>query len=547
MNISILNREFQHPTDGWYQIEAKGEHPNRKADVLQIIDGTSADSICNRFNEAAKAGKLRHGNEMLIDHEHFSDNPDKETRAYGWLTELQNRDDGIYGKIRWSSTGKAAVDGGDYRFFSTEYCGALENVDRSQVVNRNLKGEPIRPLELTGLTLTNMNNNRGQKPITNREGETKIHNGDVPGHEFHGNQYQQAASIASNHAAKSSEAAFRNMTEGAHRQAARMHSTAKNSHSAAYNKEQAAYHDKISKQHTVWADNLKSPASLHNKDFPGASASAAVKPKPTNMKQETRTERILNGDFPGHPFRGNQYADGNESGAHNNASAKANSASKSAHEPMSHGNAAAAHAKAAKLHEGEGNHDVAAYHEAMAKYHQKRATFTASMKNRGELTPDENKQETMKDIATTLGLSEDAAPEAVSLEVAKLLNRASYLEAQNTALVEEQCDVLMTARGIKPDDSAKRDKLRPVLTGLKNREERESFLAECVSVTPTGSAPQKKLLNKDTNAKPSAEGSESDDALAKRIINRADELCKSNRGLTRGTAVLQAQRELTVK
>jgi hypothetical protein len=38
----------------------------------------------NRFNEDATAGKLSHGKEMLIDHEHFKHDPDKETRAYGW-------------------------------------------------------------------------------------------------------------------------------------------------------------------------------------------------------------------------------------------------------------------------------------------------------------------------------------------------------------------------------------------------------------------------------------------------------------------------------
>ena len=121
MNSLILNRDFSHPADGWYQIEPKGEHPNRAAGVIQVIDDEAARSIVERFNQDAATGKLRHGNEMLIDHEHFSDQPDKETRAYGWLMELQNRADGIYGRVRWSKTGKEAVDGGDYRFFSTEY------------------------------------------------------------------------------------------------------------------------------------------------------------------------------------------------------------------------------------------------------------------------------------------------------------------------------------------------------------------------------------------------------------------------------------------
>lgn len=168
MNITILNREFQHPSDGWYQVEALGKHPNRAAGIVQVIDKEAAQRIVNRFNTDAAAGQLRHGSEMLIDHEHFSDQPDQETRAYGWLQELQNRDDGIYGRIRWTSTGKAAVDGGDYRFFSTEYTPA-----DLQVLNKasgpGVGNKLVRPVRLAGLTLTNMNNNRGQKPITNRE------------------------------------------------------------------------------------------------------------------------------------------------------------------------------------------------------------------------------------------------------------------------------------------------------------------------------------------------------------------------------------------
>ena len=190
MNTLILNRDFSHPADGWYQIEPKGEHPNRAAGVIQVIDEEAMKSIVSQFNEDAVAGKLRHGNEMLIDHEHFSDQPDKETRAYGWLMELQQREDGIYGRVRWSKTGKEAVDGGDYRFFSTEYApkdcvecrgtandanaeGGTGNAEMghggSSLGTRQDPLPRVRPLRLDGLTLTNMNNNRGQKPITNRD------------------------------------------------------------------------------------------------------------------------------------------------------------------------------------------------------------------------------------------------------------------------------------------------------------------------------------------------------------------------------------------
>jgi hypothetical protein len=88
----------------------------------------------------------------------------KETIAYGWLMGLQGRADGIYGQIRWTATGQAAVDGGDYRLFSTEYDPA-----DMEVLS---EGAPMRarPLKLDGLTLTNAPNNKGASPITNRGG-----------------------------------------------------------------------------------------------------------------------------------------------------------------------------------------------------------------------------------------------------------------------------------------------------------------------------------------------------------------------------------------
>lgn len=156
---TILNRDFEHPSDGWYHIEPMGDHPNRPAGIVQVIDDTSVQSIVNRFNaEADKPGFPG----MLIDHEHFKHDASKASVAYGWLMKVQNRWDGVYGQIRWTTTGKAAVDGGDYRFFSTEYNGT-----DMQVLNHG-KPARLRPLRLAGLTLTNDPNNKGSRPITNR-------------------------------------------------------------------------------------------------------------------------------------------------------------------------------------------------------------------------------------------------------------------------------------------------------------------------------------------------------------------------------------------
>lgn len=167
MKTAILNSHFQHPADGWYQIEAKGRHPNRAAGVVQVIDDAAAEAIVRRFNTEAAAGRLRHGQELLVDHEHFCEQPNQETRAYGWLQELRHRPDGIYGRIRWTATGRPAVDGGDYRFFSTEY--DVRDLEPVAGLANESGRSAVRPLRLAGLTLTNMNNNRGQRPITNKE------------------------------------------------------------------------------------------------------------------------------------------------------------------------------------------------------------------------------------------------------------------------------------------------------------------------------------------------------------------------------------------
>ena len=165
MQATILNREFQRPADGWYALEVPGEHPNRAADVVQVIDEAAVASIVRRFNQEAEHYEAQNGVAfpgMLVDIEHFKHDASKETRAYGWLMRLQNRNGVPYGQIRWTAVGQQAVDGGEYRFFSTEY-------DPKDVTVLN-GGKPsrVRPMRLDGLTLTNEPNNRGGKPITNR-------------------------------------------------------------------------------------------------------------------------------------------------------------------------------------------------------------------------------------------------------------------------------------------------------------------------------------------------------------------------------------------
>lgn len=88
-----------------------------------------------------------------------------------------------------------------------------------------------------------------------------------------------------------------------------------------------------------------------------------------------RLQTLANGDYPGHPFHGNQWgaAGGNSSPESGAASKKAYMSSKGAKDKGSHAAAAKAHMRAAKLHDKDDNDHVGDYHRAMAKFHSKRA------------------------------------------------------------------------------------------------------------------------------------------------------------------------------
>ena len=328
MNIPILNRDFTHPADGWYDIEVPGLHPNKRAGIVQVIDDKAVASIVNTFNREADTTPDFAG--MLIDHEHFKYYDDKETRAYGWLMRLRNKEGRPQGQIRWSGTGQAAVDKGDYRFFSSEY-----DPKEMEPVKNEGKTRFVRPLRLDGLSLTNVPNNKGQKPITNRTSMIDIE----------------------------------------------------------------------------------------------------------TMTDEEFAEKILNGDFPGHPFHGNQYAEGSSGRSETNkGSSKAHSATRQAMKSGSaedHASAAVAHHRAAAAANKAGKGELALYHDEMANMHTDQAKNAARAHNRqqspygtdagtdaGNSTP-----EKMKTVNKKLGLREDASePEALAA-VTKLLNRNSELES----------------------------------------------------------------------------------------------------------------------
>ena len=156
MYALLLNRDgFQTPADGWYQVAPLGEFAHAQAGLTQVVDAEACQAMTNRFAEEAKAPNFAG---LLVDFDHFSLDGEKRSEAAGWITALQNRDGGLFAKIRWSDVGESAVKGGRYRFLSPVW-------NRADCVD--LGGGRVRPVRLLNAAVTNDPNLKGMRPLSN--------------------------------------------------------------------------------------------------------------------------------------------------------------------------------------------------------------------------------------------------------------------------------------------------------------------------------------------------------------------------------------------
>ena len=167
MNSLILNREtFEMPSDGWYQLAPMGRFPHDGAGVVQLIDGDACRSMASAFGIEVQNSNFAG---LLIDFDHFSLDGKQKSEAAGWIVELQARDDGLWGKVRWSDIGEDSVRGGRYRFISPVW----NRSDCDVVGVDDVSGrEILRPVRLLNAAVTNDPNIKGMRPLSNRKSES---------------------------------------------------------------------------------------------------------------------------------------------------------------------------------------------------------------------------------------------------------------------------------------------------------------------------------------------------------------------------------------
>jgi hypothetical protein len=156
--------KFTLPADGWFQIGAPGEMSKelempggKKVRIRQVVTADDLAKIANRVQTwAAEPGF----DGLLVDFDHESADRNKSTRAAAWVLNAERRADGkLWGQLRLSAAGRAALEGGDFRHFSPVL--GFEPRDYAE-------GEEAHPVALLGGAFTNQPTFRGMLPLSNR-------------------------------------------------------------------------------------------------------------------------------------------------------------------------------------------------------------------------------------------------------------------------------------------------------------------------------------------------------------------------------------------
>ena len=150
--------KFKFNEDEWIHVSPLGEFKHAEAGVVQVVDAEGVAAIVDDFKAKAAVENFPG---LLVDFDHFSMDTDKSSEAAGWITDLRSDDAGLWAKVRWTSKGKNAVEGGEYRLVSPVFPKAS--------LCEQFGDTRIRPRSLLSVALTNDPNIKGGRPLTNRK------------------------------------------------------------------------------------------------------------------------------------------------------------------------------------------------------------------------------------------------------------------------------------------------------------------------------------------------------------------------------------------
>ncbi|MDR0678854.1 MAG: phage protease [Puniceicoccales bacterium] len=143
-NASEGNRRWD-----WLKLVDYGEYGHRLG--VQVVDREGAVAMADRFRSLwARLARRFRGIPVYVGHpddgEFRGQVGHSDTKAYGWVQQLEAREDGLWIRVRWSPTGRQLLEGAHYKFLSPRW-----EMERRE-------GDRLYPKSLLSVGLTNCPN-----------------------------------------------------------------------------------------------------------------------------------------------------------------------------------------------------------------------------------------------------------------------------------------------------------------------------------------------------------------------------------------------------
>jgi hypothetical protein len=153
---AALPNQFVLLQEDWVQLSPYGEFPHARG--LQRVDRAAAEGLAAQFRSfLGRAGRLFGGVPFYVGHPDLPQASELcDRKAYGWVEELQAREDGLYGRVKWSEAGLELLRNGHFKFLSPFWEAKEIAVEGGRKVYRptvlisvgltNQPNLPVRPL-----------------------------------------------------------------------------------------------------------------------------------------------------------------------------------------------------------------------------------------------------------------------------------------------------------------------------------------------------------------------------------------------------------------
>jgi phage I-like protein len=158
--IEGISNDFQPLQGDWVQLSPYGQFPHPRG--MQYFAKNDAVTVVNDFN-SLKAKLMRRwaGLPWYEGHPDTSPRDYPNKKAFGWIDNLEARDDGLYGHVKWTKAGNELINEGHYKYFSPVW----------DAVPASVGGKPVlRPDHLISVGFTNTPN-MPVLPLSNEQEE----------------------------------------------------------------------------------------------------------------------------------------------------------------------------------------------------------------------------------------------------------------------------------------------------------------------------------------------------------------------------------------